>query len=153
MFYIWLAVLAYIVFGGALAEFLEQTGQVGRFCHDPLLNPDQTSATYETCKPCRLYGSIFGIIEIGNCSNKILNFLTLLFVSIPRIAVIMLGMLVYVLVEPLRDWAPVLFGLPALLTLLAVRRFLDKDKNVVRLIHGLLWSAYFALAIQWGLTS
>ena len=116
LFYFWVAGLAYIVFGGVLGSILGSTGQLGPHCYDTLKNVEPNPGTYASCRPCEIHWEIWGLIVISNCDNQLLTILVEIFLVIPRIAVIVLGLLVYTFVEPLRGWAPILFLVPVGLT-------------------------------------
>lgn len=136
----WFGFLTYLVFGGTLAFLLTELGYVGAFCNDPPIS-DPTS--YENCKPCDLYESIFGVIEIGNCSNPILEFLATVFIIIPRVLIIVMAMLLYVFVEPLAaiyEQLPVIFFTTLIICPVCYVTYstLYKNKNRVRFLHRML---------------
>ena len=147
---IWMGFLTYLVLGGILGFILMELGYVGPFCNDP---PIGNSATYEKCKPCGLYGSIFDIIEIGNCDNFLLKVLAVVFISVPRLFVILVAMLLYGFVEPLASLSknlPAIFFIVIIASLGAylIYSTLYKNKKRLRFLHRTLLLILLSLGAQ-----
>lgn len=152
LYWLWLAFLLYVVIGASLGFVLQAVGIIGPFCSD---TPPET---YPACKPCGLYGSVFGVVEIADCNNAALEALLSITIMIPRVIIAGLALLVYPVVEPL---AAVSIMLPALILLPLIgllgagiiRKHFYKVKNISRGLHRSLLTALLLLttflAISW----
>jgi hypothetical protein len=99
--YFWIAFLAYVVIGGAVAQTLGFSGTIGQYCADTIDQRD----LYPACVPCGLNWSVFGTIELTPCRNPLLSALLTYGVVWPHSFVIALMLLVYPASGALREIA------------------------------------------------
>ena len=147
--YIWFGFLIYLIIGGALGIAAEAFGFVDGFCNDNLAIKD---TVYEACKPCGLYGSVFGVIEVGNCSNKFVSVSLKSLISIPRAFLACIAILIFPVVELLSATSDILpyLALVPFLFLMGIKtarhNFYEK-KNVGRGVNRILLIAIMGLAL------
>lgn len=148
--FIWLVFLFWIAAGGIFAILLSGLDLIGPFCENPGLSEN---SAYEICKPCGLNSSVFGIIEVGNCDNPLMEFFFHATVSAPRFFIIIITMLIYPIVEFLNQFSkalPLMIFIPLMLGLglKIVRQNFFIRKNTQRGIHHILLLAVLALSIH-----
>ena len=149
----WIVFLAWIVIGGTIAEVLRWTEFVEPFC-----DLDGTDDINADCTPCKMHGSVFGVLETNGCPNALIEKMLEYGIGFPRFFVASLSILVYVLVEPLNQMArflPAMVLLPLSLGVLFRTLFTNfvRHKNIKRGMHRGLLAGWLVLAtvlaVQW----
>ncbi len=102
--YVWIAVVGWVVLGGALAQVLIEIRAVGPYCVSPVGSLDSFAA----CTPCSFTSGVFGVVELTPCPNTVLAGLARVGVETPQFIIVVLAMLARPLVEPLRESSVVL---------------------------------------------
>jgi len=89
--YFWIALLAYVFLGGAIAQGLGFAGAIGPYCSGTIRDQE----IYAACVPCGLNWSVFGVIELTPCGNPALEALVNFGVLWPHTIVVILAILAY----------------------------------------------------------
>lgn len=102
----WIALLAYLFVGGAIAQGLGFAEVIGPYCADTVRDQE----IYPACVPCGLNWGVFGVIELTSCGNPVLDALISYGVIWPHTVVVILAVLAYPLAGALRSVEPWLAG-------------------------------------------
>lgn len=147
--HVWIAVLGWVVLGGALVQGLQLAGLIAPFC----VQPSEADGTYPICEPCSLRWEAFGVVGMGTCPNPLLPVLTIGLVAIPQVVVVFGGLLIYPVEELLQRvsvFLPAILLVTPLMGMLGWTGYADfaKRRRIGRGLHRALLICLALLAVN-----